>query len=86
MDGGIAEENLAATKCHVASLLAPAAPNLDTDDEPSMTSEEESEGDRVLNHLASVRTLTYQGTHKKLPPPVTLDPTPDDFEAQECAR
>ena len=58
VDGGIAEENLAATKCHVASVLAPAVPNPSTDDEPGMTSEEESEDDRVPNHLFLVRTLT----------------------------
>ena len=78
MDGGIAEENLAATKCHVASVLAPAVSNPNTDGEPGMTSEEESEDERVPNHLASVRTLTYQATHKKLLAPVTLDPTPED--------
>ena len=39
-----------------------------------MTSEEESEDERVPNHLVSVRTLTYQATHKKLLAPVTLDP------------
>ena len=76
MDDSIAEENLAATKCHVPYVLAPAVPNHDTDDEPGMTSEEESEDERVPNHLASVRTLTYQATH-------TLDPTPEDSEAQE---
>ena len=51
-----------------------------------MTSEEESEDERVPNHLVSVRTLMYQATHKKLFAPVTLDPTPEDFEAQECVR
>ena len=86
VDGGIAEENLAATKCHVASVLAPAVSNPNTDGEPGMTSEEESEDERVPNHLASVRTLTYQATHKKLLAPVTLDPTPEDLEAQECVR
>ena len=86
VDVGIADENLAATKCHVASLLAPAVSNPNTDDEPGMTSEEESEDERVPNHLASVRTLTYQATHKKLLAPVTLDPTPEDLEAQECVR
>ena len=86
VDGGIAEENLAATKCHVASNLAPAVSNPDTDDEPGMTSEGDSENERVPNHLASVRTLTYQATHKKLLAPVTLDPTPEDLEAQECVR
>ena len=79
VDGGIAEENLAATKCHVASVLAPAVSNPNTDDEPGMTSEEESENERVPNRLASVRTLTYQVTHKKLLAPVTLDPTPEDL-------
>ena len=48
VDGGIAEENLAVTKCHVASVLAPAVTNPDTDDEPGMTSEEESEDERVI--------------------------------------
>ena len=86
VDGGIAEENLAATKCHVASVLAPAVPNPDTDDEPGMTSEEDSEDERVPNCLASVRTLTYQATHKKLLGLVTLDPTPEDLQAQECLR
>ena len=84
MDGGIAEENLAATKCHVASVLAPAVSNPNTEDEPGITSEGESEDERVPNHLASVRTLTYQATHKKLLAPVTLDPTPEHFTAQEC--
>ena len=51
VDGGIAEEDLAATKCHVASVSAPAVPNPNTDDEPGMTSEEESEDERVPNHL-----------------------------------
>ena len=86
MDGGIAEENLAATKCHVASVLAPAVSNPNTDDEPGMTSEEESGDEKVPNYLASVRTFTYQATHKKLLAPVTLDPTPEDLEAQECVR
>ena len=86
VERGIAEENLAATKCHVAFVLAPAVANPDTDDKPGMTSEEELEDERVPNHLASVRTLTYQGTHKKLLTPVTLDPTPEDLEAQECVR
>ena len=86
VDGGLADENLRATKCHVASVLAPAVPNPDTDDEPGMTSEEESEDERVPNHLVSVRSLTYQATHKKLLAPVTLDPTPEDLEAQECVR
>ena len=58
VDGGIAEETLAATKCHVASVLALAVSNPHTDDEPGMTSEEESEDERVPNHLAAVRTLT----------------------------
>ena len=77
VDGGITEENLVATKCRVASILAPAVPNPDTDDEPGMTSVEESQDERVPNHLASVRTLTYQATHKKLLAPVTLDPGPN---------
>ena len=38
VDGGIAAEILTAIKCHVASGLAPAVPNPDTDDEPGMTS------------------------------------------------
>ena len=59
VDGGIAEENLAATKCHVAFVLAPAVPDPNRDDEPGMTSEEKSEDERVPNNLASVRTLTY---------------------------
>ena len=70
----------------MASVLAPAVPNPDTDDEPSMTSEEDSEDERVPNHLASVRTLTYQATNEKLLAPVTHDPTPEDLEAQECVR
>ena len=51
VDDGIAEENLVPTKCHVASVLAPAVTPSDTDDEPGMTSEEESEAERVPNHL-----------------------------------
>ena len=86
VDAGIAEENLADTKCHVASVLTPAVPNHNTDDEPGMTSEEELDDDRVPNHLLSVRTLTYQATHKKLLSPVTLDPTPKDLEAHKCVR
>ena len=86
VDGGIAEENVAATKYHVAPVLAPAVSNPDTDDEPGMTSEEESEDERVPHPLALVRTLTYQATHKKLLAPVTLDATPQDLEAQECVR
>ena len=66
VDGGIAEENLVATKCHVGSVMAPAVSNPNTDDEPGRTSEQESEDERVPNHLASVRTLTYQAAHKKL--------------------
>ena len=38
------------------------------------------------NPLASVPTLTYQATYKKLLAPVTLDPTPEDLEAQKCVR
>ena len=49
-----------------------------------MTSEEESEDESVPNHLASLRTLTYQATHIKLLPPVILDPTSEDLEATEC--
>ena len=86
VDEGLAEENWTATKCHVASPLAPAVPNPDMDDEPGMTSEEESEDERVPNHLVSVRNVTYQATHKKFIAPVTLDPTPEDLEAQECMR
>ena len=86
VDGGLAEENLMATKCHVASVLAPTVPNPDTGDQPGITSEEQSEDERVANHLVWVRTLTYQVTHKKLLAPVTLDPTPEDLEAQECVR
>ena len=86
VDGGIAEEHLAATKCHVASVLAPAVSNPNTDDEPGRTSEEELEDEEAPNILASVRTLTYQATHKKLFAPVTLDPTPEDLEAQEWVR
>ena len=82
LDSGIAEENLAATKCHVACIFAPAVPNPDKDDEPGMTSDAEAEDERVPKHLASVRTLTYQATHDKLLTPVTLDPTPDDLDAQ----
>ena len=70
----------------MASVLAPAVSNPNTDDEPGMTWEEESEDKRVPNHLVLVRTLTYQATHKKLLAPVTLDPTPEDLEAQECVR
>ena len=40
VDGDIAEENLAATKSHVASVLAAAVVNPNTDEEPGMTSEE----------------------------------------------
>ena len=86
VDGGIAEENVAATKCHVASVLAPAVSNPNTDCEPGMTSEEEWEDGKVPNHLVSARTLTYQATHKKPLAPVTLDPAPDNLEAQECVR
>ena len=86
VDGGIAEENLAATKCHVASVLVRAVSNPNTDHEPGMASEEESEDARVPNHLASVRTLRYQATHKKLLAPSTLDPTPEHSEAQKCVR
>ena len=84
VDSGIAEESLAATECHVACVFAPAVSTPSTDDEPGMTSEEESKDERVPHHSISVRTLTYQATHKKLLAPVTLDPTPEDSEAQEC--
>ena len=70
----------------MASILAPAVTNPDTDDESGRTSEEESEDERVPNHLTSVRTLTYQATHKKLLAPVTLEPTPEVSEAQKCVR
>ena len=70
----------------MASVLRPAVPNPDIDDEPGMTSEEELEDERVLNYLTSARTLTYQATHNKLLAPVTLDRTPEDLEAQECVR
>ena len=86
VDGGIAEENVAATKCHLASVLASAVSNPNMDDEPSMTSEEELEDERVPNHLASVRTVAYQATHRKLLAPITLDPTPKNLEVQECVR
>ena len=86
VDGGIPEDILACTKGHVASVFAPAVSNPNTDDEPGMTSEEESEDERVPNHLVSVRTLTYQATHKKLLAPDTLDPTAADLEDQECVR
>ena len=76
VDGGNWEEHLVATKYHVASVLAPAVPNPDTEDEPGMTLEEESDDERVPNHLASVRNLTHQATHKTLLRPVTLDPPP----------
>ena len=58
VDGGIAEQNLAATKCHVASVLALAVSNPNMDGEPGMTSEEESEDERVPNHLVSVLHAT----------------------------
>ena len=61
-------------------------PKLPPDDESGMTSEEESMNERVPNHLALVRTVTYQATDKRLLAPVTLDPTPEDLEAQECVR
>ena len=86
VDGGIAEGNSAATECHVASVLARAVPNPDTNDEPGMTSEEESEDERVPNDQASVRTLKYQVTQKQLLALINLDATPEDFQAQECVR
>ena len=70
VDGGLAEENLAATECHVASVLAPATPTPDTDDEPGITSGDESEDERVPNHLVVVRSLTYQATHINSSPPL----------------
>ena len=54
LDGCIAEEDLVANKCHVASVFAPAVTNPDTDDDPGMTSEEESEDERVRNHYVRV--------------------------------
>ena len=86
VDGGLADEHLTATKCHVASVVTPAFPNPDTDDEPGMTLEQESADERVPDQLVSVRSLTYQATHKKLLAPVTLDCTPEDLEAQERVR
>ena len=77
------EENLTDTQCHVASVLAQAVPNPDTDDEPGMTSEEESEDERVPNRLVLTLTLAYLATHKKLLAPVPLDPSPEVSEAQE---
>ena len=82
VDGGVAKENLTATKCHVA----PAVPDPDTDEELGMTSEKEAEYESGPNHLVLVHTLTYQATHKKLLAPDTLDPTPKDLEAQDCLR
>ena len=79
VDGGVVEENLTATKRHVASVLAPAV----RDDEAGMTSEKESEYERVPDHLVSVRILTYRVTHKKLLAPVTLDPTTEDLELKK---
>ena len=70
----------------VASVSAPAVSDPNTDGEPGMTSEKGSQDEGVPDHLASVRTLTYQATHKKLLAPATLDPTPEDLEAQECVR
>ena len=84
LDNGISEENLAANKCNVASVLAPAIPNSDTDDQPGMTLEEDSEDERVPNHLVPVRSLTYQATRKQILATATLDPTAEDLEAQEC--
>ena len=72
VDGGIAEENLAAANCHVASVLAPAVCNPNTDNEPGMTFEEESEDERVPDYLALVRTLTYQATQKSSSRPLLL--------------
>ena len=84
VDGGLVEEGLTATKCLVASVLAPGLANPDTNDQPGMTFEEESEDKTGPNHLVSVRSFTYQGTHKKFVALVTLDPTPEEVEAQEC--
>ena len=79
VDGGIAEGNSVANKCHVASVLASAVPHSNTDEEPGVTLEEESGYERVPTHLVSVRTLTYQATHKKVLAPLNLHPTPEDF-------
>ena len=49
-----------------------------------MTSEEESKDGRVPNHLVAVPSFAYQTTHNKIAAPITLDPTPKDFEAKEC--
>ena len=84
MDGVLAEENFTATKCHLASVLAPAVPIPDTDDELGIPPEEESEDERVPNHLVLVRTLTYQATHKKPFAPVTFEPVPEHLKAQGC--
>ena len=36
------------------------------------------------NDSVSVRILMYQATHKKHLAAATLDPNPEDLEAQEC--
>ena len=60
LHGGLAEENFAAKQCHVASILAAAFRHPDTDDEPGMTSEEESEQERMPNHSGLEKTpYTY---------------------------
>ena len=66
-----------ATECHVASSLAPAVPNPDTDDEPGLILEEESEDERPPNHLVLVRTFRYHPTEKKISfAPLLLTPSP----------
>ena len=80
VDGGLEEEGMAATKCHFAVF------NPGMDDEPGMTSHEESEDEKVPLRLISVGSLTYQATHKKVLAPVSLDPRPEDLERQECVR
>ena len=86
MEGGIAEDNTAATKWYLASIVRPAVPNPDTDDERRITSEEESKDERLPNDLVSERTLTYQGTQRKILAPVTVDTTTKDLKAQDCVR
>ena len=85
VDRGLAEEGLTATKCHLTSVSAPA-PSPDRNGKPGMTSKEESEDERVPNHLVSVRSLTCQATHETIFTPVTLEVTPEDLKAQECVR
>ena len=59
-------ENWAATKCHVASFLAPTVPNPHTDDRPGMALEVDSEDERVPNHLISVPYK--EGPYQDRPP------------------